>query len=125
MYSLGLERDSEARVYLEARGEMGLLVYREIQNHRDQVDVEFPDAAIEWHEGEREAWISIKTGASLDDPEDKQEETRTWMFDTLIKLRNVIQPHVDHLMSEPRSDESDGTKVEQDADQPSSGPNAG
>ena len=120
MYSLGLEPGGEARVYLEARGEEGRPVFHAIQNHRDQIDAEFPDAAIEWHEGERETWVAVKIGASLDDPEDKQEETRTWMFDTVIKLRNVIQPRVEHLMNESRSDESDGSEVEPVAGHPDS-----
>lgn len=119
MYSLELY--SDARAYLEARGEEGRPVFHAIQNHRDQIDAEFPDAAIEWHEGEREAWIAFKTAASLDDSEEKQEETRKWMFDILIKLRNVIQPHVERLIDEPQSNESNGNEVEQDDDHPSPG----
>ena len=116
MYSLGLQPDGEAQVYLEARGEEGLPAYRAIQNHRGQVNAEFTDAAIEWHEGERNAWLVVKTEASSDASDEKMEETRTWMYCTLVKLRDATQPHLERLMSETRSNGSDTIEPEQDAD---------
>ena len=108
LYALGLEPGNEARVYFETRGEEGRPIYHAVRNCRDQIDAEFADAEIEWHEGERDAWVAVKTEASLNDPEEKQEETRTWMCDNLIKLRNLIQPHLDRLLNNDQSAESDG-----------------
>ncbi|MCY3692272.1 MAG: DUF4268 domain-containing protein [Chloroflexota bacterium] len=97
-YSLGLEDVGEARAYFEARGEDAQVVYDALRERRAEIDSELSGATIEWQDGHR--WIALKTKASLDDPEEKHEETREWMASNLLKLRNVIQPRLDQIMAE-------------------------
>lgn len=97
-YSLGLEDVGEARVYFEARGEDAQVVYDALREPREEIDRELSDATIEWHDGQR--WIALKTKASLDDTEEKHEETREWMASNLLKLRDVIQPRLDQIMAD-------------------------
>ena len=97
-YSLGLEDVGEARVYFEAPGENAQAVYDALRKHRAEIDSELSNETIEWHDGQR--WIALKTKASLDDTEEKHEETREWMASNLIKLRDVIQPYLDKVMAE-------------------------
>lgn len=85
-------------MYFEARGEEAQAVYDALREPREEIDRELSDATIEWHDGER--WIALKTKASLDDPEEKHEETREWMASNLLKLRNVIQPRLDQIMAD-------------------------
>ena len=97
-YSLGLEDVGEARAYFEAHGDDAQAVYDALREQRAEIDRELSDATIEWHDGQR--WIALKTQASLDDTEEKHEETREWMASNLLKLRDVMQPRLDRIMAE-------------------------
>ena len=105
MYSLGLENVGEARAYFEARGEDAQAVYDALREYRAEINSELSDATVEWHDGQR--WIALKTKASLDDTEEKHEETREWMVSNLLKLRDVIQPRLDQIMAELQPTEID------------------
>ncbi len=102
-YSLGLESVGEARAYFEARGEDAQAVYGALLEDRMEIDKELVDAEVEWHE--RQRWVAVKTKASLDDAEEKHEETRQWMVENLLNLRKVIQPRLDQIMAELRPTE--------------------
>ena len=102
IYSLGLEDVGEARAYFEARGENVQAVYDALREHRAEIDSKLSGATIEWQD--RHRWIALKTIASLNDPEEKHEETREWMASNLLKLRDVIQPYLDQIMDELNAD---------------------
>lgn len=98
IYSLGLEDVGEARVYFEARGENAQAVYDALRENYAEIDAQLGGATIEWHDQHR--WVALKTQASLDDAEEKHEETREWMASNLPKLRDVIQPRLYQIMTE-------------------------
>ena len=104
-YSLGLEDVGEAWAYFEARGEDAQAVYDGLREHRAEIDEELKESAVEWHD--RQRWITLKTKASLDDPEEKHEETREWMASNLLKLRHVIQPRLNQIVAELQASETD------------------
>lgn len=116
-YSLGLEDVGEARAYFEVSGRFEAsggdvqAVYDALHQHRTQIDAELGDGEVEWRRGERTFWIATKTEASLDDTEEKHEETREWMASNLLKLRDVIQPRLDQIMAELQPAETSSNDV--------------
>ena len=104
-YSVGLEDGGEARAYFEVSGRFEpsggdvQAVYEALHQFRTQIDTELGDGEVEWRREGRTFWIATKTEASLDDPEEKHDETRSWMFDNLLKIKRVIQPRLDQIMT--------------------------
>ena len=86
--------------YFEARGENGQAVYDALRENRSEIEEALGEADIEWHQGERVHWIAVKTKASLDDTEEKHEETREWMARNLLKIKAVIQPRLDRIIAD-------------------------
>lgn len=100
VYALGLQYEGEAWAFFDAYGVETQPAFHSLVGYRAQIDRELGDATIEWHEGERESWITVKTKASLDDTEEQHEATREWMASNLLKLKDAIQPRLDQIMAE-------------------------
>ena len=118
MYSLGLQRQGEAAVYFETRGAGGQPIFEALHERRAEIDAAFGDVALYWHQGENGCLISATTEAGLDDPEDTHDEIRSWMFDNLFKLRDIIRPYLDEILGEGRPMERDDGEVDELDDQP-------
>ena len=44
--------------------------------------------------------INIRRDGSIDDPQEKLEETRAWMLEYLPKLKEVLDPHLERVLKE-------------------------
>ena len=51
--------------------------------------------------------IGVSTEASFEDPAEKLEATREWMFENLLRLKGIIQPRLDRKMAELQPTETD------------------
>ena len=47
---------------------------------------------------ERYSWVGMSTEGFLDEQEERPEEIRVWMLDSLARLRAVLQPRLDMVM---------------------------
>ena len=89
----------------------GLVVFRRESANREailtalrEIQVQISDDitlsnAQPWHD-EGYFLIGVSTEASFEDPAEKLEATRDWMFENLIKLKSIIQPRLDQIMAD-------------------------
>ena len=84
---------ADGHVYIGFRAwdENGEAIISMLREHEDAIHREMPGLEVDW--GETEIWVS--KAASYDDTEEEHIATREWMFQNLVNLRNVIQPHLD------------------------------
>ena len=101
-YVLGLE-DGSAWAYLWLMGgdEFNVRVYDALQLMQDEIDEELgtdPD----WQKGDDESGssVTLSIGSSIDDPPEKHDETRTWMLEILPKLRDILNPRLEKVLSD-------------------------
>lgn len=61
------------------------------------------DPAPEWHWYRHDRWsfssISVRKDGSIDDPPERRDETRRWMFALLPKLKDLFEPHVAQILA--------------------------
>ena len=101
-YVLGLE-DGSAWVYLWLMGGdvFNVRVYDALQLMQDEIDGEL-GTEPDWQKGDDESGssVAVSIGGSIDDPPEKHYETRTWMLETLPKLRDVLNPRLEKVLSD-------------------------
>lgn len=90
--------DGNAWAFFNAHGDQHRQVYRALLRHQAQIDAAIGDAAVEWHEGENQSWIGVKTPASLDDSAANLAAAQAWMVNNLLQIRDAVQPYLDQVM---------------------------
>lgn len=50
--------------------------------------------------GRTRAFISISSDGSIDDPEERQAEVRTWLLDTLTAMKSALDPRLQQIVAE-------------------------
>ena len=93
--------DGQVFVGFRAWDDNGSAIIEALRDCKDDIDRAFPGVTVDW--SETEIWLSKP--ASYDDAEFEHAVTRAWMFQNLVNLRNVIQPHLGVVMSELDADE--------------------
>ena len=78
-------------------------IFDELQTHRDDIESSIdpgPDSQWEWlrFNGAYSSQIGVSRPGSIDDPQEKLEETRAWMLDMLPKLKEVFDPRLEKLL---------------------------
>lgn len=62
------------------------------------------DPVSEWHWYRYDRWnfssINIRKDGSVNDPPEKRDETRRWMFDLLPKLKDAFEPRVAEILAD-------------------------
>ena len=78
-------------------------IFDELQD--DQEDIESKiDAgpSPDWHWRRRDtdtfSSINIRTDGAIDDPPEKLEQLRSWMFDLLPEFKKAFDPRVDNIL---------------------------
>ncbi len=60
------------------------------------------DADWQWNRLAGLSTIAVRSEGSIDDPLDRQQETREWMLSHLLKLRDVLDQRLESVLSELR-----------------------
>ena len=90
--------DVNTAVFLEVRTENRQQIYDALRERQSEMQRELFGAALECYEFSEACGLAISTEASVDDPEDQQDETRDWMFRNLRNLISAAQPHLDAVV---------------------------
>ena len=78
-------------------------IFDELQTDREAIESSIdPDPHSRWEwlrfNGAAFSQIGFSRPGSIDDPQDKLEETRAWMLDLLPKLKEVFEPRLQKLL---------------------------
>ena len=98
VYAAGLSED-KAWAFLSVYGADNQHVYRALAQHRAEIDAKLSGNA-EWHQGEQDSWVAVRTEAVTGDPMLDLEAVRQWIAENLLRLRDVTQPHLDQVMAD-------------------------
>lgn len=101
IYGIGLD-DGKEQVYLSLRGPGSVQRFRALLSHREEIDEKLKET-VSWRD---ESHGSLRTTVLLerDDalsfagPEQDLEATRVWMADSLLALKDAMQPHLKRVM---------------------------
>jgi hypothetical protein len=63
--------------------------YQAVASHRDEILAQIPGTAESATDPAGSIWIGSKTPATLDDPYERQEPIRNWMFDRLVDIEHA------------------------------------
>ncbi len=107
-YAASLEGKNDAWVTAHIRcedNEMTKNLFDKLEANKDQIEsslIAYPEPEWRWLRHDRYSFssINIRKDGSIDDPEDKLEETRTWMLDLLPKLKEVFDPRIAALLAD-------------------------
>lgn len=105
-YAASLERKNDAWVTVHIRTDHNDItkdLFDKLQADLKDIESDIMDGPKpEWHwrRHNRHTFssISIRKDGSIDDPEDRLEETRVWMLDLLPKLKGVFDPRIAKLL---------------------------
>jgi len=94
--------DLKAQVFLSFNGESNQTIFNELKKYQTEIDSKLNGKVI-WKEFEN-GWsrIILKSphALSIEDSESKLNVTRQWMLESLMLLRNIVQPYLDKFKSE-------------------------
>ena len=93
-------RDEETAVFLEVRTENRRQIFDALLERRLEMQETLAGVELECYDLTENCGLLISAEASVDDPEERQEETRDWMFRNLRRLMAAAQPHVDAVMTQ-------------------------
>ena len=89
--------EGKATVFLHLSGTDCERNYRALFERREQITGGM-DRTVLWHEGSFEIKLARDEAISLTAPDAELETARQWMADSLLALREALQPHLDQLM---------------------------
>ena len=95
--------DGEANAFLQAYGDDKERVYEALRQRKDAIDAELEGkAGWEGADGATGTyWVGLATAAAVEYPEGEAADTaRQWLADNLLRLREVVQPHLEQVMEE-------------------------
>ena len=98
------EAYGKAWIYLWFRGGRGFVnqTFEVMKEQMVEIETEF-GAELDWWRIDRRwniAAVRIGMDCSIDDPQEKHDETRTWMLETLPRLREVLNPRLERILAE-------------------------
>ena len=73
-------------------------VLESLSAYRSEIEAGLGEAVMEWASSaeEESSWVAVSNEGSLGEA----EQTKAWMIETLARLRGVLQPRLDAVMSE-------------------------
>ena len=95
--------DGQAHAFLQAYGDDKERVYEALRQRKDAIDAELEGkAGWEGADGATGTyWVGLATAAAVEYPEGEAADTaRQWLADNLLRLREVVQPHLEQVMEE-------------------------
>ena len=107
VYVLGIGTgggNEKTSVFLRVATENRQLIYDALCERKSAIQLDGAEVECWKNDDLNLNGLSISTDASVDDPEERQEETRAWMFENLPRFRAAVQPHLDIVMAELQSE---------------------
>ena len=104
VYAAGLSED-KARVFLAVYGADNQHIYHALTQHRAEIDAKL-NGGTEWEQGKDYSWIGLRTEAVLSDPDVNLEAVGDWIAGNLLRLRDVVKPHLDEVMNNAANSEA-------------------
>ena len=104
-YYVSLE-DEQAWVYLwlyggPLRRDFINAVFDRLHEHRDEIEAEL-GINLDWQKLGNwwYSYVALASDGLIDDPPQKQAETRAWMLETLPRFREVFNPRLEKILAE-------------------------
>ena len=91
--------DGTVSVFLRLHGDEYQRVYEALTRHQAEIDDALSGSA-EWVEVEGVSSVSLEMAADHPDLDTDPEAVRQWMADNILRLRGVVQPHLEQIMEE-------------------------
>ena len=94
-------------VYLEIRTanqEKNERIFSSLELDKEDIEAEL-GTELEWKRSTVQILLNGEE-ASLDDPTEKLDEIRDWMFKHLLKLKQVFDPRLEQIMSQSPPEEA-------------------
>ena len=104
VYAAGLS-DEKAWAFLAVNGEDNQHIYHALTQHRAEIDAKL-NGGTEWEQGKDNSWIGLRTEAVLSDPDVNLEAVGDWIAGNLLRLRDVVKPHLDEVMNNAANSEA-------------------
>lgn len=73
-------------------------IFDALYEDKEQIERELTGISLDWYEDWDIPGICATTEAHFGDPDHLQERTRQWMFDNLLRLREVIEPRLQTIV---------------------------
>ena len=101
IYGTGLD-DGKEQVYLSFRGPGSIQRFRALLSHHEEIEEKLKET-VSWldesHGGLRTTLLLERDNAfSFAGREEDLEATRVWMADSLLALKDAVQPHLNRVM---------------------------
>ena len=110
VYAAGLS-EGKAWAFLDVYGSDNQHIYHSLTQHQAEIDAELNGGA-QWHQGEEQSWVLLQTEAATSDPMLNLEAVEQWIVDNLLRLRAVVQPHLDRVMHDLATPEREAEDAE-------------
>ena len=97
VYYLTLGRQGEncsAGLHITSDSEFRQAFYEGLVQYREELEGEMAGNNLRWDYSD----IWVETAPLTDENEESLEEKRQWMFDTLVALRNAVQPRLEKVV---------------------------
>ncbi len=104
VYAAGLSEE-KAWAFLAVNGDDSQRIYHALSQHRAEIDAKLNDGA-EWDLGMDSAWMGLRKEAVLSDPDVNLEAVGDWIAENLLRLRDVVKPHLDEVMNNAANSEA-------------------
>ena len=101
--------DAESAVFLEVRTENRQQIFDALRERQSEIQEGLAGETLGSYELTANCGFLISTEASVNDPDDKQDEIREWMFRNLRRLMEAAQPHLDAVMNDLKSNAPETT----------------
>ena len=107
VYGTGLA-DGKAKVFLQFIGNDSQQRFRGLLEHREEIDGTVKGTVLWLEDSSQGDWdtsVLLENDAAfrLTGPKEDLEATRLWMADTLLALRDAVQPHLGQVMPKDAS----------------------
>ncbi len=84
------------QVYLEIRTENSVEILSSLEAHKETIEAEL-GTKLEWKRHGKVQIILPGRDASINDPQEKLNKTGNWIFDHLLKLKEVFEPRLKQI----------------------------
>lgn len=108
LYATGLG-DGTVMVFLSLRGTAHQERFRALREHREDIAGKVDGSPL-WEERSHYSQVVLKRAEDFDltGPAEDLETARRWMADSLVRLRDAVQPHLDRLIGADEDDAGEG-----------------
>ncbi len=108
VYATGLD-DGTVMVFLSLRGTAHQERFRALREHREDIAGKVEGSPL-WEERPHYSQVVLKRAEDFDltGPAEDLETARRWMADSLVRLRDAVQPHLDRLIGAEEDDAGEG-----------------